>query len=31
MNQALAGVLAARGFAVEPFGGAGGHVVRPAA
>lgn len=30
MNRALAGVLAARGFAVEPFGGASGHVVRPA-
>jgi hypothetical protein len=30
MNRALADVLAARGFAVEPFGGASGHVVRPA-
>jgi hypothetical protein len=31
MNHALAEVLAARGFVVEAFGGASGHVVRPAA
>jgi hypothetical protein len=30
MNRALADVLAARGFVVEAFGGASGHVVRPA-
>jgi hypothetical protein len=30
MNRALAEVLAARGFAVDTFGGATGHVVRPA-
>jgi hypothetical protein len=31
MNAALAHVLQVRGFAVEAFGGAGGHVVRSAA
>jgi hypothetical protein len=31
LNRAVADVLLARGFAVEPFGGAGGHVVRAAA
>ena len=31
MNRALAEVLAARGFVVDTFGGASGHVVRPAA
>ena len=31
MNRALAEVLAARGFAVDAFGGASGHIVRPAA
>ena len=31
MNRALAEVLAARGFVVDAFGGASGHVVRPAA
>ena len=31
MNRALAEVLAARGFAVDAFGGASGHVVRSAA
>ena len=31
MNRALAEVLGARGFAVDAFGGASGHVVRPAA
>jgi len=31
MNRALADVLALRGFAVDPFGGASGHVVRAAA
>ena len=31
MNRALADVLAARGFVVDAFGGASGHVVRPAA
>jgi hypothetical protein len=31
MNRALADVLAARGFAVDTFGGASGHVVRSAA
>ena len=30
MNRALADVLAARGFLVDAFGGASGHVVRPA-
>jgi len=30
MNRALADVLALRGFSVEPFGGASGHVVRAA-
>jgi hypothetical protein len=30
MNHALADVLAVRGFAVEPFGGGSGHVVRRA-
>ena len=29
MNQALADVLLVRGFTVEPFGGASGHIVRP--
>jgi hypothetical protein len=28
MNQALADVLELRGFTVEPFGGASGHLVR---
>jgi hypothetical protein len=28
MNRALADVLTVRGFDVEPFGGASGHVVR---
>ncbi len=31
MNRALAEVLTARGFVVDAFGGASGHVVRPAA
>ena len=31
MNRAVADVLAVRGFAVEPFGGGCGHVVRRAA
>ncbi len=31
MNRAVADVLAARGFAVDSFGGASGHVVRSAA
>ncbi|TFV83364.1 hypothetical protein [Blastococcus sp. CT_GayMR16] len=31
MNRAVADVLAARGFLVDAFGGASGHVVRPAA
>jgi hypothetical protein len=31
MNRALAEVLGARGFVVDVFGGASGHVVRPAA
>jgi hypothetical protein len=31
MNRALADVLVARGFVVDAFGGASGHVVRPAA
>jgi hypothetical protein len=31
MNRALADVLVLRGFAVDAFGGASGHVVRPAA
>jgi hypothetical protein len=31
MNRALADVLAARGFVVDAFGGASGHVVRSAA
>jgi hypothetical protein len=31
MNRAVADVLAARGFLVDTFGGASGHVVRPAA
>ena len=31
MNRALADVLTARGFVVDAFGGASGHVVRPAA
>ena len=31
MNRALADVLDARGFVVDPFGGASGHVVYPAA
>jgi hypothetical protein len=31
MNRAVADVLTARGFHVETFGGASGHVVRPAA
>ncbi|MGY1740825.1 MULTISPECIES: hypothetical protein [unclassified Blastococcus] len=30
MNRAVADVLAVRGFAVEPFGGGSGHVVRRA-
>jgi hypothetical protein len=29
MNTALADVLRLRGFGVEDFGGASGHVVRP--
>jgi hypothetical protein len=31
MNRAVADVLTARGFVVDTFGGASGHVVRPAA
>ena len=31
MNRALAEVLSARGFVVDAFGGASGHIVRPAA
>jgi len=31
MNRALADVLGARGFVVDAFGGASGHIVRPAA
>ena len=30
LNRALADVLRLRGFAVEPFGGASGHIVRAA-
>jgi len=31
MNRAVADVLTARGFVVDTFGGASGHVVRSAA
>jgi hypothetical protein len=31
MNRAVADVLAARGFLVDAFGGASGHLVRSAA